>query len=104
MADTTSSFRHAIEQKGLTPPDSVIADGKLHRFASNGNRDDDAGWYVFHDDGIAAGAFGDWRTGVNEKWCGKSDTQMTAAERAAHRQRIEKIQREREQEERRRHA
>jgi phage/plasmid primase-like uncharacterized protein len=49
-------FIAAIQAAGLTPPESLIPDGKLHRFASNGKRGDDAGWYVFHDDGIPAGA------------------------------------------------
>jgi putative DNA primase/helicase len=54
-------FRDAIQAAGLTPPEVIDADGKLHRFASNGKRGDTAGWYVLHDDGILAGSFGDWR-------------------------------------------
>ena len=97
-------FRRAIEQAGLTPPDAVMADGRLHRFPTNGHRDDDSGWYVYHDGDIPAGAFGDWRLGIKETWCSKSDRQMTKAEREAHQQRLRQIQRQREDEERRRHA
>ena len=57
------SFRAAIEQAGLTPPDPIIADGTLHRFPTNGHREDDSGWYVLHGDDIPAGVCGDWRTG-----------------------------------------
>ena len=98
------SFREAIAATGLTPPDDIHADGQLHRFPTNGRRDDDSGWYVLHADGVPAGVFGDWRSGLKETWCAKSDRQMTPAERAAHRQRIETIQRDREAEEQRRHA
>lgn len=98
------SFRDVMAAAGLTPPDEIIADGRLHRFATNDRRDDDAGWYVLHDDGIPAGAFGDWRTGVNETWCAQSERTMTEAERAEHRKRIAALKRQREEEERRQHA
>ena len=65
---STDQFREAIRSAGLEPPDIIKADGKLRRFASNGKRSDDAGRYVLHGDGIPAGAFGDWRTGISESW------------------------------------
>ena len=37
-------FRAAIVAAGLTPPEDIHADGKLHRFPSNGQRGDDSGW------------------------------------------------------------
>lgn len=84
----TEEFRAAIEAAGLTPPDDVIADGVLRRFSANGRRGDDAGWYVLHGDGIPAGSFGDWRGGFTHSWCAKADTDMTEAERQAHRTRV----------------
>ncbi len=62
-------FRQAIQSAGLTPPDVIEADGKLRRFASSGKRGDDAGWYVLYGDGIPAGIFGDWRTGISQTRC-----------------------------------
>jgi phage/plasmid primase-like uncharacterized protein len=62
LKSAADQFRDAMTEKGLTPPDSIIGDGKLHRFSSNGRPDDEAGWYVLYDGNIAAGAFGDWRT------------------------------------------
>ncbi len=59
-------FRDAIRFAGLEPPDVIEAEGKLRRFATNGKRGDDAGWYILHADGIPAGSFGDWRTEVSE--------------------------------------
>ena len=63
------AFQSAIAAAGLTPPDTIIADGKIHRFTTNGKRSDDAGRYVLHLDGLPAGWFGDYRTGLNQTWC-----------------------------------
>lgn len=63
------AFQGAIAAAGLTPPDTIISDGKIHRFATNDRRGDDAGWYILHLDGIAAGSFGNWREGRSETWC-----------------------------------
>ncbi len=96
--DPTEQFRAAILAAGLTPPDDMVADGLLHRFPTNGRRGDDSGWYVLHDDGMPAGAFGCWRSGLQSSWCAKADSDMTAAEREAHRQRIKAMQAQREAE------
>ena len=100
----TDSFRQAIEQAGLTPPDAIIGDGKLRRFGSNGDCADDAGWYVFYADGIPAGSFGCWRTGIKQTWCSKSDHELTKAEHAEYRRRMERAKRDREEDERSCHA
>jgi len=63
------AFQGAITAAGLTPPETIIADGKIHRFSTNGKRSDDAGWYILHLDNIPAGRFGNWREGRSESWC-----------------------------------
>jgi putative DNA primase/helicase len=63
------AFQAAIAAAGLPPPDSIIADGKIQRFSTNGKRGDDAGWYILHLDNIPAGSFGNWREGRTESWC-----------------------------------
>jgi len=63
------AFQGAITAAGLTPPDTIIADGKIHRFSTNGKRSDNAGWYILHLDNIPAGSFGNWREGRSESWC-----------------------------------
>ena len=98
MSNPIEQFRQAIAAAGLTPPDEIIADGAIHRYSTNGRRGDDSGWYVFHADGIASGAFGCWRTGLQSTWCSKSDSDMTPAEVQAHRQRIKAMQAQREAE------
>lgn len=106
MNDAIEEFRRAIEASGLTPPDAIHGDGEIHRFSTNGRRGDDSGWYVLHLDGIPAGSFGCWRSGLQSTWCAKSDTAMTTAEREAHWRRIEamKAQREAEQAQRQQQA
>jgi phage/plasmid primase-like uncharacterized protein len=97
-------FRDLIRSAGLQPPDVIEADGKLRRFASNGKRGDDAGWYVLHGDGIPAGSFGDWRTGISQSWRANIGRSLTPAEESAHHARVDAMRREREAEELRRKA
>ena len=95
-ADPIEHFRLAIAAAGIEAPDSINANGAIHRFNTSGRRGDDSGWYMLHTDGIAAGAFGCWRTGVQSSWCAKSDNAMTPAELADHRQRIKAMKAQRE--------
>ncbi|MEW5864184.1 MAG: DUF3987 domain-containing protein [Pseudomonadota bacterium] len=104
MRDVIEQFRTAIHNAGLHPPEVIEADGKLHRFASNGKRSDDAGWYVLHSDGIPGGAFGDWRTGVSETWRADIGRKLQPQEEAQHRARLAAIRHEREVEEAQRKA
>ncbi len=97
-------FRDAIRSAGLQPPDEIDADGKLRRFASNGKRGDDAGWYVLHNDGIPAGSFGDWRTDFTQTWRADIGRTLTAGEEAAHCAKVEIMRRERDADLSREHA
>ena len=81
-------FSQAMEAAGVVPPDTIHADGQLHRFSATGKRGDSAGWYVLHADGLPAGVFGCWRSGLTEAWCSKADSAMTQAERDTMRQRV----------------
>jgi putative DNA primase/helicase len=65
MNNIIESFKNAMRDVGITPPDVVIADGNLHRFKIDGKLN---GWYRLHADGVAAGAFGDWKQHINERW------------------------------------
>ena len=105
-AATLGAFADAIRAAGLTPPEQITADGAIHRFSSSGKRGDEAGWYVLHTDGIPAGSFGCWRAGLSSSWCAKSATEMTPAELAENRQRVEamKAARKVDQEQRQQHA
>jgi putative DNA primase/helicase len=94
-------FSDAIREAGLTAPDTIEADGKLHRFPSNGKRGDDAGWYVAHLDGFPTGIFGDWRTGLSVTWKGETGRKLTKDEATEQRAKITAMRREREADEKR---
>lgn len=49
-----------------------------------------------HLDGVPAGAFGCWRAGSMQTWCGKTDQEMTPKEREAHKRRIKAMQSQRD--------
>jgi putative DNA primase/helicase len=104
MRDAVGQFRNAIQSAGLIPPDVIEPDGKLRRFASNGKRGDDAGFYVLHADGIPAGSFGDWRTGFSQSWRAEIGRTLNPAEEVAHRAKVDAMRREREAEEAKRKA
>jgi putative DNA primase/helicase len=97
-------FLIAIVASGMTPPTTILDDGKLHRFSPTGKRGDDAGWYVLHLDGVPAGSFGNWRDGYAQCWSAKDDSAMTATERKALAQRIEAMRHKRDTELRQRQA
>ena len=103
MISATEQFRDAIQSAGLVAPNEIEPDGKLKRFSSNGKKSDDSGWYVLHGDSIAAGSFGDWRTGISQSWRADIGRALSPQEEIAHRARIEGIHREREAEDARRH-
>ncbi|CZF77200.1 DNA primase TraC [Grimontia celer] len=67
---TTQKFAQAMEQAGLVAPQELLADGKFHRFSSNGKPADKAGFYVLHShiNGIMAGVFGCWRSDIKQTW------------------------------------
>lgn len=102
--DAIDQFKAEIRSAGLEPPGVIEPDGKLRRFSSNGKRGDDSGWYVFHDDGIPAGAFGDWRGGLSETWRADIGRKLTPAEDTAHRARVDAMRVTRDAEQARVHA
>jgi len=94
IGDAVAAFRAAILEHGLKP-DEILPDGKLRRFdGPDEKRGKRSAWCVLHGDGLPAGSFGYWRTGLSETWCAKSDRAMTAAERQAQRKRIEQAKAE----------
>ncbi len=98
FSEVAPQFQDAIRSAGLTPPEVLEADGRLHRFASNGKRDDDSGWYVLHGDGIPAGSFGDWRTGLNRLWRADIGRNLTPDEESAHQAKVQAMRQQREAE------
>lgn len=75
-------FIQCIGNSGITPPDSVIPDGKLHRFSSNGKKGDDAGWYILFDGTVPGGCFGCWRSGIKQNWNANIGRSLTYKEKS----------------------
>ena len=75
-------FRSAMARAGLSYSSLIIPDGKLHRFNSADSKGE-ASWYVLylHDDKFAAGVFGDWRSGLKEKWNSSNGSNLSPEER-----------------------
>ena len=61
-------FINAIIAAGIPAPAEVICDGKIHRFITSGKTTNPSGWYIFHSDGIPAGAFGCYRLDIKSSW------------------------------------
>lgn len=90
----------AIQDAGLSPPQHIQFDGKIHRFASGTgkkHRGDDAGWYVAYGDGVPAGAFGDHRQAMTVPWVANIGRELTLSERLMASQQQEEAKRAREQ-------
>src|SRR5437588_4352983 len=96
MTDPVEQFRATIAAAGLVPPRSMVPDGRLHRFASNGDARDKAGWYVFHGDGVPAGAFGDFRSDMSSTWRADVDRKLSPQELADCKARAEAMRRARD--------
>ena len=97
--DAIDQFRQATTNAGLTPPDTIHCDGKLHRYSTDGKPSHKNGWYFLHVDGIPWGQAGSWDVNGGDPvchWCAKTDTAMTQAERDTQQaqQRAMKAQRE----------
>lgn len=87
--DHKYQFREALVAHGLNP-NEILADGAIHRI-------DDAidkpgrksAWYLLHDDGdFAAGSFGNWKTGLSEKWSSKSLSKVLPEQRTLYFERL----------------
>src|SRR5438132_9993130 len=102
MREAVEQFRDAIRSAGLNPPATTHADGKFHRFTTNDNPKDDAGWYKLFLDGLG-GVFGDFRTDRRETWQAERVKSLSSVEREAFKQRCELEHQKREAEQRRRY-
>jgi len=93
------NFKQAMQSAGIEPPAEIIPDSYLHRFTIPGDKARSSnGWYVLHADDPAAGAFGCWKRGISETWCGKSHQTMTPEEKRAYAAKMEAVKRLREEE------
>ena len=101
LVDPVDTFRDSMAANGFDPPHEIIADDKIHRFAAKGGKPGKKScWYVFYPDGIAAGAYGDWREGEDtwHKWCSRVENSLSEDQRRVLRLRMEAARRARDAE------
>ena len=99
-------LRDAMMDVGITPPDDVYLDGKIHRFRSGTNgkaSGDKTGWYVGFSDNVPAGRFGCWRAGIEATWVADVGRDLTVAEKMAHTRRMSEARIAREAEQKKAH-
>jgi putative DNA primase/helicase len=88
MEDILSDFTSAIRQHGLTPPERLVADGKIQRFRSGPEKAEN-GFYRLsivpaqQGGDIGFGTIGCWKRGLNEKWCSREPKSIGDRDRAA---------------------
>jgi phage/plasmid primase-like uncharacterized protein len=72
-------------------PDGLNADGKLIRIDVDGKKPGKKdGFYVYHSDGIPAGAYGDWSDTTGwQTWCACDRNELSAEEYAEHKRRLD---------------
>lgn len=95
-------LKDAMLGAGLKPPDVIHLDGKIHRFNSGTKGEgghDKPGWYIAFSDGVPAGRFGCWRSGLELTWKAEIGRTLTVAEEMAQSRRLSeaKAQRDAEQ-------
>lgn len=95
-----TAFLDAMQAAGLDYAGPIIADGVLHRFKVNGDRNPNS-FYTLHADGIAAGHFGCWKRNIRENWCAVGSDSLTAEQRAERDRRWRDAQAERDADRRR---
>lgn len=67
MYTAIDSFKAAMHLAGIEHPDTIIADGTIHRFhIQDDKKASKNGWYILHADFPPAGAFGCWKRGINK--------------------------------------
>jgi putative DNA primase/helicase len=76
-------LREAIASAGITPPERIVMDGRVHRFPTNGKRGDDSGWYIAFNDGVPAGRYGCHRSGIDQAWRANIGRPVSFMEQAA---------------------
>jgi phage/plasmid primase-like uncharacterized protein/KaiC/GvpD/RAD55 family RecA-like ATPase len=94
-------LKDAMLGAGLKPPDTLHLDGKLHRFNSGTKGEgghDKPGWYIIFNDGVPAGRFGCWRSGVELTWKAEIGRSLTVAEEMAQSRRLSEAKTQRDAE------
>lgn len=92
VAPPEAQLIDAMRAAGLEPPDQIHFDGKIHRFRSgtkgSTGHGDKPGWYLVFGDGIPAGRFGCWRSGIEVTFRADIGRKLTQIEEFSHLKRL----------------
>jgi len=86
-------FLVALRAAGLEPvKDLALADGVLERFRVTGDKPGSSnGWCVLYGGAMPAGGFGSWRSGASHWWRAEARANISPAERAVQRRRLQEV-------------
>ncbi|PTQ78378.1 putative DNA primase/helicase [Nitrosomonas oligotropha] len=78
--EISDQFCRAMQSAGIRYSGEIIADGRLHRFHIEGQKQGSLnGAYTLHLDGCPAGWFMDYKTGLSKTWSSKSGFKVSYA-------------------------
>lgn len=104
-AEALDQFRAALIAREIVPPDTIIADGRLHRCNAAGARGRGDAAYLLHLDGLPAGGMENWRDGRGwQTWRVDLGRPLSTAECDAMQARAQVADVQRREEAARRHA
>jgi putative DNA primase/helicase len=104
-SEVLDQFRAALIAREIVPPDTIFADGRLHRCNAAGVRGRGDAAYLLHLDGVPAGGMENWRDGRGwQTWRVNLGRPLSAAEREAMHARSQAADVRRREEAARRHA
>lgn len=99
LHDVIDGFRKAMADAGIQYHGELIADGKLHRFTPEGDKNkSNNGWYVLYGTDPGGGQFGNWKLGIDETWTAKNPKQLSQQDREEIARRIEESRKQRDEE------
>lgn len=86
------NFSQHLKSFDLVIQNPIIADGEFHRFeVKDDKHGQKSGWYILNDHGdLLVAAYGNWRTGLSEVWCSKSEQTLSNVERKSYLESIAK--------------
>ena len=97
--DILGQFRRAMQEIGLVPPESIIADGNLHRCDAEGPRGKGDGTYLLFMDGLPAGGMQNWRAENGwQNWRADIGRKLSMEEENAYRTSVASARTKREEE------
>jgi putative DNA primase/helicase len=102
-SEHTAAALAAMHDVGLQP-DTIEADGKIHRCGTVEKPKSKNGWYVAYADGVVCVCYGNWASGESGSWAAKGEGKLTAAEKAELSRRMEEARKAREADQARIHA